>query len=133
MANSRRVRKTATQANPDAISVDQILNHCLVSYGSGTGGLPTTLDAIDDLVFFFRKSLLKALEDDPLRWTGIDPERREEEVFVLRCSAAVGRLAAHKAMSQGKIRIEKEDTIAAREAVIGANSPRQVLTPFCMK
>ena len=133
LANTRKGLKSPTPANPNAISVDQIINHCLVSYGSGTGGLPTTLDAIDDLVLFFKKRFLNALENDPQRWTGKDPKRREEEVFILRCSAAIGRLAAQRAVSQGKIRIDRDDTIAARVAVIGANSPKGVISAFCIE
>ena len=113
--------------------IDQILNHCLVSYGSGTGGVPTTLDAIDDLVSFFKKRFLIALAEDPQRWTGIDPGRREEEVFILRCAAAIGRLAALHAISRGKIRIEREDVVASRKAVINANSKKEVVSPFCQQ
>ena len=122
-----------TQANQKAISVDQVIHHCLVSYGSGTGGLPTTRDAIDDLVSFFRERFSIALEEESQRWTGSDPVRREEEVFILRCSEAIGRLAAQRAISQGKIRIDRNDTVEARAAVISANTPKGVVSSFCME
>lgn len=120
MAKPKKGRKVTAEAASAAIPVDQIINHCLVWYGSGTSGMPTRLDAINDLVTFFREKFLGALEDDPKRWTDKDDKHILERLFVLRCSEAIGRLAAQIAISKGEVSIAKEHTQAARRAVVSA-------------
>lgn len=85
--------------------------------------MPTHLEAIDDLVGFFRRRFVRALGNDPDRWTDIDARRIIEKLFVLKCSKAIGSLAAQKAISKGSIVITLQDVRAARKKVIGANSP----------
>jgi hypothetical protein len=106
-----------------AITVDQVLNHCLVAYGNGTGGLPTKLDAIDDLVQFFQVRFAAALKGDPQRWSDVDPPHTLERLFVLRCSEAIGRLAALEATKRGALSISIADQRTARALVIAANNP----------
>jgi len=132
MAKSKKRDKSLTQEKPQPIPVDQIIHHCLVSFGSGTGGLPTKLEAIDDLVLFLRERILNALKEDPLRWTGDTPEREVEKAFILRCVAAIGRLAAQIATNNGMIHIDSTHTIAARDIVIKA-AKRITFppTPYC--
>lgn len=105
------------------VTVDQILNHCLVAYGSGTGGMPTRLNAIEDLVLFFQVKFAAALKSDPMRWSDIDPPHTLERLFVLRCSEAIGRLAALEANKRGALSISIADQRTARETVIAANNP----------
>jgi hypothetical protein len=123
MPKPRKGRKASAKAASAVIPVDQIINHCLVWYGSGTRGMPTRLDAINDLVTFFRNRFIRALRNDPERWTDVKHERTLERLFILRCSEAIGRLAAQIAISKGKVSIAKEHIQAARRAVIAANSP----------
>jgi hypothetical protein len=105
------------------VTADQIINNCLVWYGSGTGGVATRLDAINDLVTFFRGKFITALLNDPNRWTDVDAAHTLERLFVLRCSEAIGRLAAMEATKRGATSIAVQDVQAARVAVINANSP----------
>jgi len=120
MAKSKKGHKALTQEIPQPIPVDQIIHQCLVSFGSGTGGLPTKLDAINDLVLFLRGRILNALKEDPLRWTVDTPEHEVEKAFILRCAAAIGRLAAQIATKNGMIHIDRTHTTAARDIVIKA-------------
>lgn len=113
-------RKASAKAASAAIPVDQIINHCLVWYGSGTGGVPTRLDAINDLVDFFKGFFLGALDDDPDRWSDKKHKYTLERLFVLRCSEAIGRLAAQIAISKGEVSIAVEHTQAAQQAVVAA-------------
>ena len=122
MAKPKKGSKVPPKAASAAIPVDLIINHCLVWYGSGTRGLPTRLDAIIDLVTFFRSKFLGALENDPDRWTDVDDKHTLERLFVLRCSEAIGRLAAQIAISKGEVSIAKEHAQAARRAVVAAYS-----------
>jgi hypothetical protein len=107
----------------NAITVDQIIYDCLVAYGGGTGGVPTRPDAVKSLIDFARPKFQQALNNDPNRWSDIDPAHTLERLFVLRCCQAVGRLAAQKATQRGVLSIHVEDAVAARTAVVNANSP----------
>src|SRR5262245_15221521 len=85
--------------------------------------MPTRLDAINDLVDFFKRFFLGALDNDPNRWTDVAPQYTLERLFVLRCSEAIGRLAAQIAISKGEVSITEKHTQAARSAVIRTYSP----------
>jgi hypothetical protein len=85
--------------------------------------VPTRLDAIDDLITFFRSRFIRALKKDPLRWTDVTHERTLERLFVLRCAEAIGRLASQLATGRGALSISVKDVQDARNEVINANSP----------
>jgi len=102
---------------------DQILQECLVCYGRGTGSVPTRQNALDNLVAFFQSRFVKAVTNDPLRFSDADHAHVLERMFVLRCSEAIGRLAALKATQRGAVSIGLADIQTARNDVINANSP----------
>ena len=102
---------------------DQILQECLVCYGRGTGSVPTRQDALDDLVRFFQMRFARAVRNDPLRFSDADPPHILEKLFVLRCSEAIGRIAALEANKRGAVSIGVADIQAARTSVINTNSP----------
>lgn len=102
---------------------DQILQECLVCYGRGTGKVPTRQDALDDLVGFFQARFVRAVRNDPLRFSDADPAHVLEKLFVLRTSEAIGRLAALEATRRGAVSIGLADIATARTSVINANSP----------
>jgi hypothetical protein len=107
----------------NSVTIDQIVYECLVAYGAGTGTVPTASDAVQSLIAFFRPKFQQALNNDPDRWSDIDPPHTLERLFVLRCCQAVGRLAAQNATKRGVLSIHAEDVEAARNMVINANSP----------
>jgi hypothetical protein len=103
------------------VTVDEILDECLVAYGSGTGGLGTHYLAVAALKRFFRPKFERALRNDDVRWTDKDEAHILERLFVLRCCQAIGRLAAQKATARGALAISENDANAARADVVAAN------------
>ena len=112
------------------LTTEQVIRQCLVAYGSGTGGIPTKHEAIEESIAFFLPMLTEALRLDPQRFSGGDDQHRLEKLFILRCVEAIGRLAAQNATTRGAIAIGVDDTIAARNVVITENS-RASFTPYC--
>ena len=103
------------------VTVDQILDQCLVAYGRGTGSLPSTGGAVASLRAHFKPRFKKALKKDPKRWLDKDASHALEKIFVLRCCEAIGRLAASKATARGALAISTADADSARAEVVLAN------------
>jgi hypothetical protein len=114
-----------------ALTAEQVIRQCLVAFGSGTGGIPTKHEAIEESIAFFLPMLTEALRQDPQRFSGGDKKHLLEKQFILRCVEAIGRLAARKAMDRGAIEISEADILAARTAVITENSRASVVSPYC--
>ena len=112
------------------LTAEQVIRQCLVAFGSGTGGIPTKHEAIEESIAFFLPMLTEALREDPLRFSGKDEQHRLERLFILRCVEAIGRLAAQYATARGAIAIGVDDTIAARGVVINQNG-RATSSPYC--
>ena len=112
------------------LTAEQVIRQCLVAFGSGTGGIPTKHEAIEESIAFFLPMLTEALREDPLRFSGKDEQHRLERLFILRCVEAIGRLAAQYATARGAIAIDVDDTIAARGVVINQNG-RATTSPYC--
>jgi hypothetical protein len=112
------------------LTSEQVIRQCLVAYGSGTGGIPTKHEAIEESIAFFLPMLEAALQQDPQRFSGVDDQHKLEKLFILRCVEAIGRLAAHYATARGAIAIGVDDTIAARGIVIIENGGAP-LSPYC--
>ena len=112
-----------------ALTAEQVIRQCLVAFGSGTGGIPTKHEAIEESIDFFLPMLTEALRLAPLRFSPGDEEHRLERLFILRCVQAIGRLAAQNATARGAIAIDVVDTKAARHAVIDENGGGG--SPYC--
>jgi hypothetical protein len=92
-----------------SLTAEQVFRQCLVAFGSGTGGVPTDHAAIEKLVEFYLPKFGNAMNNDPERFADGDCPHKLEKQFVLRCSEAVGRLAAHHAIARGYRSIAAED------------------------
>ena len=112
------------------LTPEQVIHQCLVAYGSGTGGIPTQHEAIEESIAFFLPMLTAALQDKPLRLSGDDAVSRLEKRFILSCVKAIGRLAAQYATDRGALVIGADDTIAARNVVINEHG-RASASPYC--
>ena len=77
-----------------ALTPEQVIRQCLVAFGSGTGGIPTKHEAIEESIAFFSPMLAAVLAEKPERFAG------EEKLFILRCVQAIGRLAAQYATAR---------------------------------
>jgi hypothetical protein len=103
------------------VTADEILDECLVAFGSGTGALGTHYEAVAALKRFFRPKFENALRRDTQRWKDQDDAHVLERLFVLRCCQAIGRLAAQKATARGALTISEADANDARDDVVAAN------------
>jgi hypothetical protein len=112
------------------LTAEQVIRQCLVAFGSGTGGIPTKHEAIEESIAFFLPMLEEALRQAPLRFSPEEKKHRVERLFILSCVEAIGRLAARNATARGAIAIDVDDTIAARNVVINENG-RATLSPYC--
>ena len=111
------------------VTPEQALHQCLVWYGMGTGGVPTKQEAVDDLMKFFTYRFKGAFKNDPKTWSDEDDAHVLQRLFILRCSEAIGSLAAQLAAGAGKLSIALEHVRKARSKVIKANSEGP--GPFC--
>ena len=112
-----------------ALTAEQVIRQCLVAFGSGTGGIPTKHEAIEESIDFFLPMLTEALRVDPQRFSGRDRKHIFEKQFILSCVEAIGRLAAQNATARGAIAIDVVDTKAARKTIIDENGGGG--SPYC--